>query len=85
MSFGNMKPDIEYPCPWNYKLIGTDEAELKTAVAGLITEPHRLAPSNASKTGKYISLNLTVDVTDETHRDAVYNRLSGSPAIRMVM
>jgi putative lipoic acid-binding regulatory protein len=85
MSFGSMKPDIEYPCPWVYKIIGTAEGELRAAVAALITESHTLALSKTSKKGKYTSLNLTINVMDEAHRDAIYARLSGSPKIKMVM
>jgi len=84
-SFGDQKPEIDYPCRWNYKVVGTDETDLKKAVAEILSDPFELHPSKVSKKGKYISLNLFIDVQNETHRNEIYENLKASKHIKMVM
>lgn len=82
---GDQKPVIEYPCSWTYKIIGTNEAKLKSTVNEILSEPFKLTPSKVSKKGKYISLNLKIQVASETHRNEIYAKLSDSDNIKMVM
>ena len=30
------RPDIEYPCNWEFRIIGADEAGLREAIAGVV-------------------------------------------------
>jgi len=84
-SFGDQKPEIEYPCLWNYKVVGTDASDLKKTIKTIILNPYELTPSKVSKKGKYISLNLNIKVKSESHRDEIYENLKASKQIKMVM
>lgn len=80
------KPDITYPCAWGYKVIGLDEDTVRSAVCACLPDAtYTLAVSRASTSGKYISLNLTLTVADEAHRNAVFAALAGHADIKMVI
>lgn len=80
------KLGIEYPCDWTFKIIGQDEGLLrKAAIATLQSRSHTINNSNSSSGGKYISLNLTVDVEDETDRNDIFNSLQSDSAIKFIL
>ncbi|MDF1838705.1 MAG: DUF493 domain-containing protein [Planctomycetota bacterium] len=79
------KPEIEYPCEWDYRVIGFTEELLRAAVAELVSDEHRLVPGKESKQGKYISLCLTVQVVDESHRHALFASLKAHGDILFVL
>ncbi|MFA6282101.1 MAG: DUF493 domain-containing protein [Candidatus Omnitrophota bacterium] len=80
------KLKIEYPCEWEYRIIGVNEESLRLAVIEIIgSKVHNLSFSNKSKTGKYISLILKTTVTSEEERKNIYLALRKSPAIRSVI
>ena len=80
------RPEIEYPCQWAYKIIGTDVKQIllaiEEAVAGLTYD---VTPSNISKNGNYFSLNLKLEVPSETVRNLVYQKFENHPGIKMVL
>ncbi len=80
------KPEIQYPCEWNYKIIGTDVEEMikviEFAVAGL---EYEINSSNVSSKGNYFSLNLKVFVPSEIIRDIIFSKLNDSIFIKMVL
>jgi len=80
------KPNIEYPCDWEYKVIGTDVDEMIKAIE-LITEgmDYKVSPSNVSSKGNYFSLNLTVFVTSEAIRDIIFVKLESNEFVKMVL
>ena len=45
------RPDIEYPCNWEFRIIGADQAGLREAIAGIVGNPvsytHLTLPTNA--------------------------------------
>ena len=71
------KPKINYPCDWEYKVIGTDVDEMIKAIE-LAAEgmEYKISPSNVSSKGKYFSLNLKVFVTSEAIRDIIFEKLN---------
>ena len=80
------KPDIKYPCPWGYKVIGLDEQAVRAAVRECLPDiDPEVTVSRTSGSGKYVSLNLTVTVTDEAHRNAVFAALANHSDIRLVI
>jgi len=80
------KPNIEYPGPWTYRIVGLSEEGVRAHVAELVGAlEHALVPSNKSKTGKYVSLALTLTVRDEEHRLALYKGLVEHEQIRLVL
>lgn len=80
------KPNIEYPCNWDYKVIGTDVDEMikliEQSVAGM---DYKISSSNVSSKGKYFSLNLTVFVSSEVIRDIIFEKLKASEFVQMVL
>lgn len=80
------QPKIDYPCPWQYKLIGSDIKAIKQAIIDIIEEhDHTVALSNTSSSGKYISLNLELEVHSEEHRDHFFFKLREHIDIRYVI
>ena len=80
------KADIEYPCSWNYKVIGIDAPSLRNAVAIVLGEQqYLLTPSRSSSGGKYHSLNLETVVASEASRNALYIALKNQAAVKMVL
>lgn len=80
------KPDIDYPCPWGYKVIGSDVERLRSAIAEVIQErPHTVTPSNRSLTGKYHCLDVEIIVPSEECRLEIYESLRKHPAVKVVL
>ena len=79
-------PEIDYPCPWGYKVIGTDMERLRSAIAEVIQErPHTATPSNRSVTGRYHCLNVDIVVASEECRLEIYEGLRRHPAVKIVL
>jgi len=77
---------IEYPCNWCYKVIATEKAALEQAIRDVIDErEHTIEPSNKSKTGKYISMNLDLLVHNEDDRTFIFDALKRHQDIKMVL
>jgi len=80
------KPNINYPCSWVYKVIGTDELALEKAITTVIGKKDLLiTPSNTSSGGKYTSLNVEVVVSDDETRLKYYQHLKNHAAVTVVM
>ncbi|MCF6150137.1 MAG: DUF493 domain-containing protein [Candidatus Kuenenia sp.] len=77
---------IHYPCEWLYKVIGCDKESVHDAVAESIPDrTYNIVASNESKTGKYLSFNVTVMVYDETCRNTIYKKLRSHNDIKIVL
>ncbi|MBV5307130.1 MAG: DUF493 domain-containing protein [Desulfobulbaceae bacterium] len=79
------KPIITYPCVWLYKVIGMDADALVRAVNTVCPEITAITPSKESSSGKYCSLNVEIEVTDEASRLAVYQNLKNHIAVKVVL
>ena len=80
------KPNIQYPCNWDYKVIGTDVDEMiKVIEATVEGMEFNISSSNVSSKGKYFSLNLKVFVTSEKIRDIIFTKLEASEFVKMVL
>ncbi|HID68889.1 MAG TPA: DUF493 domain-containing protein [Desulfobacterales bacterium] len=80
------KPDIKYPCPWLYKVIGTDEDTLRKAIETILgKEDLLITKSHTSSGGKYCSLNVELVVEDEKSRLRNYNNLKNHAAVKVVL
>jgi len=71
------RPEIDYPCDWEWTLVGRDEASLRDAVALVLAGDYTLRVSRTSRTGKYVSLQLSARVGDEAERLAIGRTLHG--------
>ena len=80
------KPDIDYPCQWGYKVIGTDETVLRSAITEVVQDiAHSVIPSNRSASGKYICLDVEILVLNEEQRLTIYEGLRRHPAVKIVL
>lgn len=80
------KLELSYPCSWSYKLIGYEKEAIQKAIHEVILErEHSLTHSNASKTGKYVSMNLDLVILNEDERNFIYEALKAHQNIKMVL
>ena len=77
---------MEYPCRWLYKVIGTDREKLRRALVEIIDlDTCDISYSSSSRTGKYHSFNLEVTVRSEEERNAIYLTLKAHPQVKIVL
>ncbi|MGR0480049.1 MAG: HP0495 family protein [Candidatus Electronema sp. V4] len=77
---------IDYPCVWQYKLIGTDREAMRAAVSALLGDaPYSFSESRRSSAGSYLSMNLEVTVESDEQRQSLYRHLAGHPAVRLAL
>jgi len=80
------KLELAYPTTWTYKLIALDKALIQKVIHEVIVErEHKLTHSNASKTGKFISMNLDLLVHNEDDRNFIFQALKQHQDIKMVL
>lgn len=80
------KPEITYPCRWSYKLIGRFADLIEKEAKEIAGErPHDIKEGNKSRTGKFISMELTVEVCHENERLHIYECLTKSQVIMQVL
>ncbi|SFV59335.1 Proposed lipoate regulatory protein YbeD [hydrothermal vent metagenome] len=80
------KLELEYPCNWCYKVIGSEKEALQKAVKDVVDErTHTLVDSNKSKTGKFVSMNLDMLVHNDDDRQFIYDALKKHQDIKMVL
>ena len=80
------KAEIEYPCAWNFKVIGTDRGRMEQAIVQVMGDrQYLLTASRSSSGGKYHSLNLETVVEDEAARNAIYAALKEQADVKMVL
>jgi putative lipoic acid-binding regulatory protein len=80
------KLKLEYPCGWSYKLIGYEKEAIKRAIHDVIVKKeHKLTDSNSSRSGKYVSMNLDLVVTNEDERNFIFQALKEHQNIKMVL
>ena len=80
------KPNIQYPCDWQYKVIGTDVDEMiKLIEQATVGMDYKISSSNVSSKGNYFSINVKVFVTSEAIRDIIFEKLEASEFVKMVL
>jgi len=80
------RPEIEYPCDWSYKLIGTDKEALQTCVFDTVGErPYTTKEGNSSSKGKFHTLNMTCKVESEKDRNDIFKAFSDHDDVKMVI
>lgn len=80
------KVQLEYPCPWVYKIIGLDANDMQRAVAEIIRDrTYKISHSRSSAKEKYHCLNIELLVESESHRTAMYEALKTHPTIKVVL
>ena len=80
------KLELEYPCPWVYKIIGRDQEELRAAIAEIVQARECLVSlSNSSSGGKYLCLDVELVVVSAEDRECQYCAFKEHPAVVMVL
>ena len=86
IDLGEQELQIRYPCSWSYRVVGRDERAVRRAIADVVQErDHSVERSNESKTGKYVSLKLTLDVMDADDRTSTFDALRRHPEVELVL
>ena len=82
----NNELQLKYPCQWVYKIIGGDAERMKTAVKSVIkSESVEIEASRESKSGKYVSLNISLVVQSDDERKRIFTLLGQQSDIKMVL
>ncbi len=85
-SIYHKKPEITYPCVWEYRVIGVDEDTLRAVIcAACAPAVPTITLSNVSSKGTYFSLNASLEVADEDMRLRIFNHLQNSPDVKTVL
>lgn len=80
------KAEIDYPCIWQYKVIGKDSELLEKAIIEICSPvPVAIRYSHSSSGGKYHSFNAEIEVQDEEARLSIYRALHSHPAVTYVL
>ena len=80
------KADIKYPTDWKYKVIGLENDVLRDAIDEVLgVKEYSLRFSNRSKKGKFISLEISLNVESETERDSIFFNLKSHSVVKMVI
>lgn len=80
------KVELEYPCPWVYKVIGREQEELRGAIAEVVQARQCLVTvSNSSSGGKYLCLDVELVVVSAEDREAQYLAFKAHSAVVMVL
>jgi putative lipoic acid-binding regulatory protein len=83
---GGQRPVIAYPCHWSYRVVCTDEGELRREVLRLVgASEHSLERIGQSSSGRYQRLELRVLVLDEAQRNAIFAGLGRVAGVHFVL
>nr|WP_232261351.1 DUF493 family protein [Helicobacter pylori] len=71
------KPTIIYPCLWDYRVIMTtkDTSALKELLE-TYQRPFKLEFKNTSKNAKFYSFNVSMEVSSESERNEIFQKIS---------
>lgn len=88
-----MEPDqsaFEFPCDFPIKVMGLADAEFDQLVVEIVLKHvvdlrEGAVKSRASRSGKYLSVTITIQAQSQTQLDDLYRELSGHERILMVL
>ncbi len=77
MPSDSKKPTIIYPCLWDYRVIMTtkDTSVLKELLE-TYQRPFKLEFKNTSKNAKFYSFNVSMEVSSESERNEIFQKIS---------
>ncbi len=71
------KPTIIYPCVWDYRVImTTKDSSLLKELLETYQRPFQLELKNTSKSAKFYSFNVSMEVSSETERNEIFQKIS---------
>ncbi len=79
-------PQIDYPCQWQFRLIGPDAQRLRAIIAAEFGEhPHSVRDGHTSSGGKYCSVEVSAEVASEQDRNERFAALSTTEGVLTVL
>ncbi len=80
------KLKLDYPCKWEYRLVGKDEDEIKSVATRFAGEkPYTLNSSNKSSSGKFVSVIFEVLIFNDEERLYFFEELKKQKEIMYVL
>ena len=82
----NEKPQIDYPCEWGYKIIGTERVKLEAVIFEVMgSRNYKQKGGNRSSKGKFHSLSTSCQVESEEDRDTLFKAFQEHKDVKMVI
>ncbi|WQV01472.1 DUF493 family protein [Helicobacter pylori] len=80
------KPTIIYPCAWDYRVImTTKDSSLLKELLETYQRPFKLELKNTSKSAKFYSFNVSMEVSSETERNEIFQKISQLKVVAHVL
>ncbi len=80
------KPTIIYPCAWDYRVImTTKDSSLLKELLETYQRPFNLELKNTSKSTKFYSFNVSMEVSSETERNEIFQKISQLKVVAHVL
>ncbi|WP_033760923.1 HP0495 family protein [Helicobacter pylori] len=80
------KPTIIYPCVWDYRVImTTKDSSLLKELLETYQRPFNLELKNTSKSAKFYSFNVSMEVSNETERNEIFQKISQLKVVAHVL
>ena len=80
------KPNIEYPCEWGYKIIGTDNNKLEAVIFEVMgSRSYKTKGRNSSSKGKFHALSTACQVESQEDRDTLFKAFQDHKDVKMVI
>lgn len=83
----DVKPQIDYPCKWSYRVIGLHKDHVNAALKNVFgNKDVDISPiEHHSKNHKYVAINCSINVENNEERLAYFNGLVEQYGIVMVI
>ncbi len=77
MPSDSKKPTIIYPCLWDYRVImTTNDTSMLKELLETYQRPFKLEFKNTSKNAKFYSFNVSMEVSNESERNEIFQKIS---------
>ncbi|WQR68119.1 DUF493 family protein [Helicobacter pylori] len=71
------KPTIIYPCAWDYRVImTTNDTSVLKELLETYQRPFKLEFKNTSKNARFYSFNVSMEVSNESERNEIFQKIS---------
>jgi putative lipoic acid-binding regulatory protein len=79
---------LEFPCSFPIKTMGRDDSGFREAAVAIVERHAGELPENAvriapSRTGKFVSVTITIEATSQEQLDKIYHELTAHDDVIM--
>ena len=83
---GKRRPDIKYPCDWEYKVIIPHNDDINNPLEDVFKgKEYKVKKSHDSKNGTYTSYNVNTLVNSDDERDVIFQALKAHKVVKYVL